>query len=76
MTAKAGQTRLGSFIEAVINVSSGYFLALGTQLIIFPLFDIEVDFSEQMGIAAIFTVISIIRTYLWRRAFDYWWRKH
>ena len=66
------QSRLTSFIEAVLNVGSGYILALGTQLVIFPWFDIEVDFSEQLGIAAIFTFISVIRTYLWRRVFNLW----
>ena len=73
---KDGQSRGVSFLEACLNVGSGYIIALGTQLVVFPLFDIEVDFSEQMGIAAIFTIISIVRTYLWRRIFDYWWRNH
>ena len=69
---KEGQSKLGSLTEAILNVSSGYIIALGAQLILFPIFDIEVDFDEQMGIAAIFTIISIARTYLWRRLFNYW----
>ena len=64
------QSRLTSAVEAVLNVGSGYVLALGTQLIVFPLFDIDVDFGEQLGIAAIFTSISVVRTYLWRRLFN------
>ncbi len=73
---RIGQTKLGSFVEAVINVGSGFLLAILTQLVVFPLFDIRVDFHEQLGIAAIFTIISIGRTYLWRRVFDWHWRNH
>ena len=73
---RAGQTKLGSFVEAAISVGSGYLLALLTQLVVFPLFDIRVDFGEQLGIAGIFTAISIVRTYLWRRVFDRHWRNH
>ena len=71
-----GQTKLGSLTEAVLNVGSGYLLALLTQLVVFPLFDIRVDFGEQLGIAGIFTVISIARTYLWRRIFEWHQRNH
>lgn len=71
-----GQTKLGSFVEAIINVGSGFLLALLTQLIVFPIFDIDVNFHKQLGIAAIFTGISIARTYLWRRAFEWWGRNH
>jgi len=71
-----GQTKLGSLTEAVLNVGGGYLLALLTQLVVFPLFDIRVDFGEQLGIAGIFTVISIARTYLWRRIFEWHQRNH
>ena len=72
----AGQSRKMSFLESCLSVGSGYLLALLTQLVVFPLFDIRVDFHEQLGIAGIFTAISIVRTYLWRRVFDWHWRNH
>lgn len=64
------QTRLGSLIESLVNIAIGYFVALGSQLAIFPLFDIYISLSDNLLIGAWFTVIAIIRSYLVRRYFN------
>lgn len=64
------QTRTQSFIESVVNVLIGYTVALISQLLIFPLFDIHVTFTDNLLIGLWFTVISIIRSYIIRRWFN------
>jgi len=64
------QTRLSSLIESMINVLIGYFVALLSQILIFPLFDIEVTFTQNLYIGLWFTIISLIRSYVIRRWFN------
>lgn len=64
------QTRIQSFLESCVNVAIGYFVALAAQLLIFPLFGIHIGMSENLMIGAIFTVVSIARSYFVRRFFN------
>jgi len=64
------QTRKHSFIESLINVAIGYGVAVLSQILIFPLFGIDVPASSNIKIAAWFTVISIVRSYGVRRIFN------
>jgi uncharacterized membrane-anchored protein len=64
------QTRLQSFIESFINVAIGYGVALISQILVFPLFGINIPMESNLLIGAIFTVISIARSYLVRRLFN------
>ena len=64
------QTRLQSLIESVMNISIGYLVALGSQLLIFPMFDIHVSLTTNMWIGAWFTLISLVRSYVIRRWFN------
>lgn len=64
------QSRLESFIEAVINIIIGYSVALLSQIIIFPQFDIHISWSTNMWIGAWFTLVSLIRSYAIRRWFN------
>lgn len=64
------QSRLESLIEAGMNVSIGYGVALLSQLAIFPMFGIHVPFSTNLWIGAWFTVISLARSYAIRRWFN------
>ena len=48
------QTRLGSLIESLLNIAIGYVVALLSQLMIFPLFDIHVPLSTNLWIGAWF----------------------
>jgi len=58
-----------SFIESFIDVGSGYLLAIAIQLLIFPFFGLYPTVLDSMGIALIFTGVSIIRSAIWRNFF-------
>lgn len=63
------QTKTHSLIESIINVLIGYGIAVASQIIIFPLFDIHIPLKDNFKIGLWFTVISIIRSYMVRRYF-------
>ena len=42
------------------------------QQIVFPLFGIATTVSEDAGIAALFTLVSLVRSYAIRRLFERW----
>ncbi len=64
------QTKLESLLEVCVNVTIGWVVALLTQLIVFPMYGIQVTIGEQLGISVVFTVVSIIRSYIIRRWFN------
>lgn len=66
------QLKRHSLLESIINVSVGYGVALVSQIVIFPLYGMEVPLSANIQIGVWFTVISIIRSYLLRRCFNKW----
>lgn len=68
---KRGQSRLASFVESIANVAIGYGVALVTQIIVFPLFGLQVSIAQNVGIGLIFTVVSIVRSYALRRFFNW-----
>ncbi len=58
-----------SLIESFIDVGSGFILAILIQLLVFPLFDLHPSILDSMGIALIFTGVSITRSWGWRVIF-------
>lgn len=66
-----GQSRRMSLIESCANVAVGYLVAFSTQLLVFPALGIAVSLGQNLVIGAIFTVISIARNYVMRRAFNW-----
>ena len=58
-----------SLIESMIDVGSGFILAILIQLYIFPLFNLYPSILDSIHIALIFTVVSITRSFLWRLIF-------
>ena len=64
------QTKFQSFIESLVNILIGYGVAISSQLIVFPMFDIDIGFSDNLLIGLYFTVISLIRSYVIRRFFN------
>lgn len=65
----ARQSRRQSLLEAVTNVGIGYAVAVFAQSVVFPLFGLRTSLTEDLAIAAIFTALSVLRSYLVRRAF-------
>ena len=58
-----------SLIESLIDVGSGFILAILIQLLIFPIFDLRPTILDSIWIALIFTGVSITRSWLWRMLF-------
>jgi len=63
------QKRIHSLLESFINVLIGYLVAVGSQILIFPLFGIDIPLRDNFLIGFYFTIISIIRSYTLRRIF-------
>lgn len=69
-TGAQKQSRRMSLVEAITNVLLGFGVALLTQIIVFPLFDLEVTLGENLAIGGLFTLASIARSYALRRVFE------
>lgn len=66
------QSRRRSAIEAVANVVIGYVVAISAQMAIFPLFGLYASPGEHLAIGGLFTVVSLVRSYVLRRLFNRW----
>ncbi len=64
------QTRAISLIEAVVNITSGLLISAVVWMTIGPMFGYYVTWSIAIGFSSVFTIVSIIRSYLWRRWFE------
>lgn len=64
------QSRTMSLMESFANVAVGYGIAVVTQILVFPLFGLSVTLTENMAMGAIFTVVSIARSFSLRRMFE------
>ena len=66
------QTKLESLIEGILNQFSGMIISFGTWVwIVAPVFGIPYQgFVANLGIVCVFTTVSIIRGYVWRRFFN------
>ena len=64
------QSSFSSLIESATNILIGYWCAVLTQLIVFPMVGIDVPLDKNLMIGLIFTLISLVRSYVIRRAFN------
>lgn len=69
------QSRKHSLIESFSNVAIGYIISLISNILVFPLFDLHPSLMTNLKIGAIFTVISIVRSYYLRRLFNLFLKK-
>ena len=65
------QSKRGSLIETCTGTAIGYSVAVLTQLLVFPSFGMYISTVENLAIAAVFTIISLIRGYWVRRLFNW-----
>jgi hypothetical protein len=72
---REGQSKRDSLLESSVNILIGYAVAIAAQKAIFPLFGIHVAIQDNCEIAALFTIVSLVRSYCLRRAFN-WWHVH
>jgi len=55
----------------LVNVLIGYFVSVFAQALIFPIFGIYVSLGQNLLIGLAFTLVSIARSYVLRRIFNY-----
>lgn len=70
------QSKRQSLIESLTNVGVGFLISLASQLVIFHMYDVRLTIADNVAITLWFTVISIIRSYALRRAFNKFGRAH
>jgi membrane associated rhomboid family serine protease len=71
MQVNTAQRKRTSLLESVVNCAIGIGIAFGMQVLLFPLFGIHISYGTSGAIAIVFTAISILRSYLLRRLFEY-----
>lgn len=67
------QTRTQSLIEVGTSYAIGFISSVILQLIVYPLFGIEVNLSQNLGLAVIFYAVAIVRGFGLRRFFNWLW---
>jgi len=64
------QSKIGSLVESLINILIGFGIALGSQILIFPMYGVNIPLHDNVMITLWFTLISIARSYSLRRLFN------
>jgi hypothetical protein len=64
------QTKLGSFAEAWANIFIGFSINWCANMLVLPLFGFKLSGGTAFEIGLIFTVISLVRSYVLRRWFN------
>lgn len=65
------QTKLGSFVEAWVNVAIGFGINFTANMLILPAFGFtSLTLGTNVIIGLIYTVISVARSYIIRRWFN------
>lgn len=64
------QTKKQSWVESTVNVAIGLTINLTLQVLVFPLFGVHIPFTSNLGIAVVFTAVSVLRNYCIRRWFN------
>jgi len=63
------QSKTASFVECLLNNISGIGVGWATSVLVFPLFGISISSSQNLRLTIIFTTVSMVRSYFWRRFF-------
>lgn len=64
------QTRVGSLIEAGINVLIGFAINMAANFVILPLVGFEITLQQNLFIGVLYTLVSVARSYIVRRWFN------
>jgi len=65
------QRKQHSLIEALVNTASGFVISVVASELTFPIMGVESTHSQNIKIVGVFTAISIVRSYFWRRLFNH-----
>lgn len=65
------QSKLSSALESLLNQASGFALSVAVwEFAVKPIWGIQTSMGENLTITALFTVVSMARSYAWRRFFN------
>jgi hypothetical protein len=64
------QSRTESLLEASLNTASGFVVSLVVWHFLAAAYGIPMPLSTNLEITGIFTVVSVARSYAWRRFFN------
>lgn len=60
-----------SALESAVNIGSGFIIAMVIWQFIAPLlFGYSITLVENFWLTSLFTTVSVVRSYLWRRFFN------
>ena len=65
------QSKRNSAFEAATNVTIGYIVSVLANVLILPMFGYNVTIGDSFAIGLAFTAVSLVRSYLLRRAFNW-----
>ena len=60
-----------SLLETCLNTASGFVVSLAAAMLVFPAFGVKSNAVQNFGITCVYTIISIARSYVWRRVFNW-----
>ena len=63
------QSKIISAIEVTLNIGSGFLISMLLWQFIAPVLGYEITIGENVQLTSVFTVVSLIRSYAWRRIF-------
>ena len=66
-----GQSRKHSALEALLNILIGFWISVLANRWLLPIWGYQVSMSQAIEIGLLFTWISLIRSYLLRRLFNF-----
>lgn len=65
------QSRRASLIEVCVSIGTGFAFAMIVQVTVAWWWNFPLSLGDNFVITSIFTIVSIIRSYLFRRLFEY-----
>jgi len=69
-------SKLASFIEVSLNTVTGLIVSTLITWKVMPLWGFHPAPWEAVGITLMYTAVSIIRGYIWRRTFVAYWKRN
>lgn len=66
------QSKWESFTESLLNTASAFVISWLVQAFVVPFIwpSVQASPTEALGIVLLFTVVAILRNYVWRRLFN------
>ena len=70
------QTRTHSLLEVTLSTLTGYLVAFAANVVVLPWFGLHPSIGDSALIGLVFTAISIVRAYAFRRVFTHLTEAH